>query len=91
MAATDLTSLSPVVSTIIGGALAAATTAEPLIGLVAPLINDGVTALMQYATGTVDPATAQANFAEACSRFDAAVAEWKAAELANPAPDAPKP
>jgi hypothetical protein len=90
MAATNLTSLSPVVSTILSGALAAATTAEPLIGLVAPLINDGVSALMQYASGTVDPATAQANFAAACTRFDAASAQWKAAELANPAKDAPK-
>lgn len=79
-----VTAIGPVLSDAIDVALAA----FPEAALAAPLVQDAVAAALTYLSPTPDPVAAQAAFTAACQRYDDAIASWKAAETATPAPDA---
>lgn len=54
------------------------------------LAGAAINQVVSIISGT-DPAQAAADFASAITTYQQAIADWKAAEAATPAPDAPKP
>lgn len=80
--------LSPTIKDTLSAVLSMGAVAVPGLAIALPLVNEAISAALDYVTGVTDPAEAQAAFTAACARHDAAIAAWQKAEMSAPAPDA---